>query len=371
MEEAKRRVGESMGWETRVTRVQPNVIEVAGVPLQEIIGRKSLPEVAHLLLHGDFPGPQQSEALTRTAWEAAQRPLPCLKQGQKERTARPIARFLLSAGDPFSSRRPAPALQTLFWIGRIVRCLAFLHGRGEMPAATTGPDASFSEMLARFLAGPGPVNPAQANMLEALAVSAVDHGVTAPSAQATRLAASVRAPLETALAAGLGTITAVHGGAGREAAELFLLAVRRAGETGEEPSGVLEELMAARVRAGKRVPGLGHRIHTQDPRTAALWALSEETGTAAQCVRCARTASAGLARIRGVSLPLNVDGAIGAVIADMGFSPELAEGIFLLGRVAGLCAHYFEEVSAFPEMRQIRFSEARYAGPAGRRPGGG
>jgi citrate synthase len=51
------------------------------------------------------------------------------------------------------------------------------------------------------------------------------------------------------------------------------------------------------------------------------------------------------------------------VIADLGFPPELAEGIFLVGRLAGLCAHYFEEISTFPKMRWILFSEARYAGP--------
>jgi len=36
--------------------------------------------------------------------------------------------------------------------------------------------------------------------------------------------------------------------------------------------------------------------------------------------------------------------------------------VFILGRVAGLSAHYFEEVNTFPAMRWINFAEAVYVG---------
>jgi citrate synthase len=250
-------------------------------------------------------------------------------------------------------------------MGRVVRCLAFLlqHEDALEPEA---PEEPFAGLLTRALMGRPGVSPAQARMLEALAVAAVDHGVTPPSVQAVRLAASVRAPLECALAAGLCTISRVHGGAGMEAAELFLRAVGAARASGREPARVLEDLWADRVRAGEKIPGLGHRIHDEDPRVPALWALADETDTAGDCVRCSKMASEIFSRIAGRPLPVNVDGAIGAVIADMGLPPELAEGVFLLGRVAGLAAHYFEEVSAFPEMRWVPFSEVRYEGPSSR-----
>ncbi len=63
-----------------------------------------------------------------------------------------------------------------------------------------------------------------------------------------------------------------------------------------------------------------------------------------------------------MDLPINVDGVIGAIIADLGLPEALAKAVFILGRIAGLTAHYFEEVSLFPPMRRINFSQAKYAG---------
>ncbi len=352
-------------WTTRITRVEPDIIEIAGVPLQEIIGRKGLPDVVPLLLSGEFADPHSTASLTRMAWEASGKPLPNLWKHPGERISRQVARFLLSDVPLPSSPVPKRPDQVLFCVGRVVRCLAFLLNR-EDALKDADPDEPFSGLLARALTGRPDVSPSRARMLEALAVATVDHGVTAPSAQAVRLAASVRAPLECALASGMGTITRIHGGAGLEAAELFLQAARGARASGKEPTEVLEDLMTDRVRAGNKIPGLGHRIHDVDPRVLSLWALSEETGTAADCVHCSQVASEIFFRIAGISLPMNVDGVIGAVIADMGLPPELAEGVFLLGRMAGLAAHYFEEVSVFPEMRWITFSEARYAGAPSR-----
>ena len=79
------------------------------------------------------------------------------------------------------------------------------------------------------------VRPERVRLIESLAVASVDHGVTPPSAQATVLAATVRAPLAMALASGAGAITDVHGGAGQEAARFFLSCVDRGNEAGLPP----------------------------------------------------------------------------------------------------------------------------------------
>ena len=46
----------------------------------------------------------------------------------------------------------------------------------------------------------------------------------------------------------------------------------------------------------------------------------------------------------GRSLPLNVDGALAALISDMGFDPLMGKGLFILARTAGLLAHVQEEM---------------------------
>jgi citrate synthase len=95
--------------------------------------------------------------------------------------------------------------------------------------------------------------------------------------------------------------------------------------------------------------------------------MAEESGLAGPCVAVSRIAEDMLHEVRGLSLPINVDGVIGAIIADMGLAPTLAKALFIFGRTMGLSAHYFEEITTQPPMRPIVFSEAVYRG-SGERP---
>ena len=116
------------------------------------------------------------------------------------------------------------------------------------------------------------------------------------------------------------------------------------------------------MRRGQRIEGLGHRIHTQDPRRDALWKLAAESGLAGPCVEISKIVGELFEKVRGMSLPINVDGVIGAIVADMGLDADLAKALFVYGRVAGLSAHYFEEVASQAPMRRINFADAVYKG---------
>ncbi len=48
---------------------------------------------------------------------------------------------------------------------------------------------------------------------------------------------------------------------------------------------------------------------------------------------------------KGKRIVLNVDGAIAAVTSDMGFDWRLGKGFFIIGRVPGLVAHVYEELT--------------------------
>ncbi len=50
-------------------------------------------------------------------------------------------------------------------------------------------------------------------------------------------------------------------------------------------------------------------------------------------------------------LTINVDGALAAVLHDMGFSPPFGRLVFIIGRVAGLTAEVSEELSRERPMR--------------------
>jgi citryl-CoA lyase len=69
----------------------------------------------------------------------------------------------------------------------------------------------------------------------------------------------------------------------------------------------------------------------------------------------------------GLHLPVNVDGAIAAISADLGFAYELGNAIFVISRLPGLIAHAHEERSRQTPMRQIDPKDNQYDGSAERR----
>ena len=69
----------------------------------------------------------------------------------------------------------------------------------------------------------------------------------------------------------------------------------------------------------------------------------------------------------GRSLSVNVDGAIAAICADLGFNYELGNAIFLISRLPGLIAHAHEEQRRQAPMRQIDPRDHTYDGSAPRR----
>jgi len=350
------------GWPTSITRIEQNRVEIVGRSIRELVGKRSLPETVHLLIKRTFPEAHRLSRFNAIAFEAAVRPPPSAFRIESEHVSKTVARHLLAdreiAGYP-ADGRDGEYRKTIFCTGRVARYIASILGHAEA-SADADPDEPFSHWLYRVFAGHDVVRTERATMLEALVVACMDHGFTPPSTQACVLAASTRVPWELAVAMGVGVISDVHGGASSRAAEFYADFLHRATNRGKDRSDVLESLMRETLSRGQRIPGLGHRIHTADPRCNALWSVAEETGVAAECVQASRLASKVFARVRGTSLPINVDGVVGAIVADMGLPPIVGTLGFVLGRISGLSAHYFEEVNTFPAMRWIDFSEARY-----------
>jgi citrate synthase len=116
-------------------------------------------------------------------------------------------------------------------------------------------------------------------------------------------------------------------------------------------------------RRKKRASGFGHRLHTRDPRTAKLFGLAKELGLAASHVEIARAVERHLAESLGKALPINVDGAIAALLCDLGFPPEIGNAFFIIARAAGLTAHIQEEKTRMRPMRKIHPQDFEYDGP--------
>lgn len=355
-------------WTTLITKVEPNNLVVRGYRLQDLIEKASLVEAAHLVTTGELPDPGLTASLTLLALDAAARPLPVVVRAPGEDVSKTLQKYILNDRELpcFEPQgKIAQSEKTVFAVGRFLAYLAEIQGHTAALTAVKA-HASLAEAVFRALTGERTLDKDRARMLEAIIVASVDHGVTPPSAQATLIAASVRAPYEVALAQGVGAITDVHGGAGEKAAEFFLRCAALSSGKGLSHGEAVRAVIRDYIREGKRIEGLGHRLHTRDPRRDVLWGLAERSGLAGPCVAVSRIVEEALREIRGLSLPINVDGVIGAIVADMGFDPRVAKALFIFGRIMGLSAHYFEEVAAQPAMRTIIFGEGVYRGVSDR-----
>jgi citrate synthase len=223
----------------------------------------------------------------------------------------------------------------------------------------------FSHVVYLVLKGDLP-SEAEGRVMDAILVSSVDHGATPPSALAARTVASGGAPLTAGIAAGIMAINQHHGGAIEGCMRVLLDAVDRRQRSSRESLAVARELIAEYRAQGKRVPGYGHRIHSEDPRTGRLFAIAQETGVAGEHVEMAQAVGQALAEALGKALPINVDGGVAALLCDMGFPPEIGNGIFAISRTVGLTAHVFDEITRQRPMRYISPSAHEYSGPSER-----
>jgi citrate synthase len=195
-------------------------------------------------------------------------------------------------------------------------------------------------------------SPGERRLLDAILIAVADHGAGAPSCAAARLAASGnRQSLAAAIAAGVLTIGDEHGGAGSGCMELIaagLASTRRDGLSLEEAAG---RIVDAAKSERARLPGFGHRVHaTIDPRVDVLFGLSAEVGLAGDGIRFARALERAI-RERLKPIPLNIDGALAAVLFDLGLPSMVGKLMFIVGRVAGLSAEVLEEHTREKPMR--------------------
>jgi len=220
---------------------------------------------------------------------------------------------------------------------------------------------SFSQAVFLAIKGELPTEK-EARLIDAMLVSSIDHGVTPPSCLSARTIASTGAPLNAALAGGVLSISRHHGGAIEDSMKVLQTAVRRKKDTNKTANEVAIVLLKEFKEKNRRFPGFGHRIHTKDPRTIRLFQLASDLGIAGEHVEMAKAIEDAIKQESGKALPTNVDGALAAVLCEMNFPPELANGFFILARIPGLIAHVYEEQTRMKPMRHINSKDHEYDG---------
>lgn len=211
-------------------------------------------------------------------------------------------------------------------------------------------DATFTDMIVLLHLGRLP-SPGERRLLDAVLIGVADHGSGAPSCAAARLAASGnRSSISSAVAAGVLAIGDDHGGAGSNCMELIAQGLAAAKNEGLTAAAAATRTVEAAVRDKRRLPGLGHRVHTTDPRVKVLFDMARAEGVAGDGILFMEALEAE-ARTRIKPLPMNIDGALAAVLHDLGFTPPAGRFLFIVGRVAGLTAEVAEEYAREKPMR--------------------
>jgi citrate synthase len=227
---------------------------------------------------------------------------------------------------------------------------------------------SFAEAVYLLLMGELPTA-AIGRMFNAILVSSIDHGVTPPSTLAARNVATSGAPMKDCVAAGILAFGPHHGG-DIETCMRFLdagLAMVRGGLSLHDAAKTLVEEC---LRDHETPAGFGHRFHTRDPRAARLFQMALELELEGEHVRMLRAIERALEAKKDAfdrPVPVNVDGAIAAISADLGFAYELGNAMFLVSRLPGLIAHAHEERTRQAPMRQIDPKDHDYDGSGERR----
>lgn len=203
----------------------------------------------------------------------------------------------------------------------------------------------FIDMI--FLTATGEVPDANTRkMADTIMVAATDHGLTPISIAARLTYLGAPESVQGAVASGL-----------LGAGDRFLGTMQTSARMLQDNIGDMTTAssrnsygeIARRVVADYRkqheiLPGLGHPIHVDgDPRSSRMREIANETGFDGKHWILLTEISKAANKSLGRKLPINVTGAVGATISDMGLDPIWARAFALIGRSAGIVAHLIDE----------------------------
>ena len=226
---------------------------------------------------------------------------------------------------------------------------------------------TFTDMTFLVLTGSLP-SPQQRDLLDAVLVSVMDHGI-APSILLARMLASFGVPLQVGIAGGTLSFGDWHGGACEAVAVMLSGLVAEASTLDDGAQEHLRTQVRQLVREkrsdGQRIEGFGHPLHPQgDTRTERLFELARELDLFGRHCHALHLLEEELSEQLDRRLPINIDGAIAATILDLGFPWQASRCFLITPRTVGMTAHFLEELAQGGRWRHASDATVRYTGPA-------
>ena len=332
---------------------------VAGFPVGELAPRATFEQTTWVLWNGDLPSagelerfraalaaertlPDGADALLRACARAALDPMDALRLA--------AGTISMSSGTPEAIVGRMPTIVAAYWRLR----------RGEQPIPPR-PDLGHAGNFLYMLSGEAP-DPERTRALETYLNTVVDHGLNA-STFTCRVITSTGSDLVSAIVGAIGALKGpLHGGAPGPALDMVF-------EIGEASRA--EAVLRAKLAAGEKLMGFGHRVYrVRDPRADVLAAAAERLFARAGDKRLyalARHVEATALRLLdehkpGRRLQTNVEFYTALLLHGLGFDVSLFTPTFAISRVSGWIAHAMEQKRA----NRIIRPQSEYVGPRGR-----
>jgi citrate synthase len=346
---------------TRLSHVDGEAGElvIAGFPVGELAANATFEQTTWLLWHGELPSDGELDRFHAELRRYRELPAPTLA------ILRECARTRLDYMDALRMALGTVSLvaSEAAAIVAVTPTIVAAHARltqGKEPIAPRA-DLGHAANYLYMLSGSEP-DAERVRALETYLNTVVDHGLNA-STFTCRVIISTGSDLVSAVVGAVGALKGpLHGGAPGPALETVF-------EIGEASRA--EFVLRAKIEAGERLMGFGHRVYkVRDPRADVLAAAAERLYTRAgdmQLYSLARDVERTAIRLLeeykpGRRLQTNVEFYTALLLHGLGLDVPLFTPTFAISRVSGWIAHALEQQAA---NRLIR-PKSEYVGPKDR-----
>ncbi len=342
-----------------------------GYDIDRIVGSATFEEIAYLLQRGSPPGRAELDgyleeiAAARTLGKLVSSRLDELAVAAGPMQALRTLVSLASADDPDQdSNEPAANVRKAARLTaqQPVLVAAYQAARRGEPAHEPDPGLGLAANFLLQITGAEP-SPREAELFDTCLVLHADHTMNA-STFAARVCAATLSDMHSAVVAALGTLKGpLHGGANEQVMRGLEVTRSEAEAAGDDPVEATAARTAARLRAGEKIMGFGHRVYkVEDPRASHLRRMSAELASASgddTYYQMSRRMEEVVLAEKG--LYPNVDFFAATVYHFLRIPTDLFTPVFSVSRMAGWTAHVIEQHA---DNRLIR-PDSEYIGESG------
>ncbi|WAH38528.1 citrate/2-methylcitrate synthase [Alicyclobacillus dauci] len=317
-------------------------ISYRGMLMNQLVGKASYEEVAHLLWTGHLPSREERDDLVRSfqaGHQIAENVVDVMNHLPAKMDLMDAATIgLLSLDVPENLNKVS---QAAFYTSAFP-VLLLMHYAKQKGVPFIGPRNDLGHVANYLWMQTGGEEPHERSVkvLEAYMILTMEHSLNA-SAFAGRVAASTRATMQRALAAAMMAMTGeLHGGAPSQVIDMF-----NEIETEENAESWLRD----RLAQGQRIMGFGHRIYrTLDPRARVLRDIAVEALKGQEALKLAQVVEDKATELLATHKPgrrlfTNVEYWAACVLRALQIPPELYTPTFSASRIVGWSAHILEQ----------------------------